>query len=269
LKIGIALGGGAAYGLAHIGVLKVLEKNGIAPDIIAGTSVGALVGGLYASGCSVEEIETASKDFNWLDMVNFTLPKDGLVSIEKLDRFIEKHSKARNIQDARKKFAVVAVNLMDAKEEVFYEGPMAALIRASCSLPGIFVPTFYKNRIYVDGGVLNNVPSDVVKKMGADIVIAVDVLADSRMDLLKNSNIFTIVWSSWMLAIQQHIMMTKYSGADAVITPDIMNINPFDVYKRERIIELGGVEAEKEIAKILQIVKEKETIIDKLKNIFK
>ncbi len=269
MKIGIALGGGAAYGLAHIGVLKVLEKNGIIPDMVAGTSVGSLVGGLYASGCSIEEIEAAAMEFNWMELVNFKLPKDGLVSIDKLENFINKHAKVRDIKETKKQLAVVAVNLMDSREEVFTEGPLSTLIKASCSLPGIFTPALYKNRIYVDGGVLNNVPSNVVKNMGADIVIAVDVLADSRMDLLKNSNIFTIVWTSWMLAIQQHIKMTKYYGADIVITPDIIDINPFDVYKRESIIELGVVEAEKEIGRIQELIKEKSTIIDKIKNIFR
>jgi len=267
MKIGLALGGGAAYGFAHIGVLKVLEKYGIKPDIISGTSVGSLIGGLYASGCSIKQIEDAAKDFNWFEIVNFTLPKEGLLSIEKLDNFIYKHSKVKKIQDAKIKFAVVTTNLLDEKEEIFFEGDMGPVIRASCSLPGIFAPTIYNHRIYVDGGILNNVPTEILKKMGADFIIAVDLLANSRIDILKNNNIFNIVWSSWTLTIKQHTKVTQYKEADFVIKPDIVDVNPFDIIKRDEIISIGYESAEKVISDIVEEMKKKMPISDKIKKI--
>jgi len=267
MKIGLALGGGAAYGFAHIGVLKVLEKYGIKPDFIAGTSVGSLIGGIYASGCSIQQLEEAARDFNWFEIVNFTLPKEGLLSIEKLDNFIYKHSKAKKIQDTKIKFAVITTNLLDAKEEAFYEGDMGPIIRASCSLPGIFAPTIYNHKIYVDGGILNNVPTEVVKKMGADFVIAVDLFANSKIDILKNNNIFNIVWSSWTLTIQEHTKVTQYKDADIVIKPNILNINPFDTFKRDEIISIGYNVAEGMIMNIVEEMKKKMPLSDKIRNI--
>ncbi|MCX7698363.1 MAG: patatin-like phospholipase family protein [Candidatus Goldbacteria bacterium] len=267
MKIGLALGGGAAYGFAHIGVLKVLEKYGIKPDFISGTSVGSLIGGIYASGVSIQQLEEAARDFNWFDIVSFTLPKGGLLSIEKLDNFIYKHSKVKKIQDTKIKFAVTATNLLDAKEEIFFEGDMGPIIRASCSLPGIFAPTVYNHKIYVDGGILKNVPTEVLKKMGADFVIAVDLLANSKIDILKNNNIFNIVWASWTLTIQEHTKITQYKDADIVIKPTIYNINPFDVFKRDEIITAGYNITEDMINNIVEEMKKKMPLSERIKNI--
>jgi len=269
LKIGLALGGGAAYGLAHIGVLKVLEENGIKPGIIAGTSVGALIGGLYASGCTIEEVEAAAREFDWLNTVKFTIPKEGLISFERLDEFIDKHAKVKKIEDTKIKFAVIAANLLDGKVEVMEKGPLPISIRASCGLPGIFIPTAHNNKLFVDGGVLNNVPTDVAKSMGADFVIGVDPLARSHMDILKHHDVFAIVWKSWAMAIQQYLTAASYKDADAVIMPDIEDIYPFDLSKREAIMERGYETAKKEVQGILDLIKKKESIADKIKNIFK
>jgi NTE family protein len=269
LKIGIALGGGAAYGIAHTGVLKVLEKNGIVPDFIAGTSVGAIIGGLYASGCTIAEVEAACRDFDWLNVVKFTIPKEGLISFERLDEFINKHAKVKNIEDTKIKFASIGTNLLDGKVEALDRGPLAIAIRASCGLPGIFSPTDYKNKLFVDGGVLNNVPTDIVKQMGADFVIGVDVLAKSELNILKHRDIFSVVWKSWQLAIQRYILATSYKDADAVIMPDISEIHPFDISKREIIMKKGEEIAEQEIGHILELIRKDQTFVGKIKNIFK
>jgi len=259
MKIGLALGGGAVYGFAHIGVLKVLERNGIRPDIIAGTSVGSLIGGIYASGVSIEKLEKIALDFNWFEIAGITIPKQGLVSIEKLEDFIEKHSRVRNIEDTKIKFSVATTNLLRGVEEVFEEGPMAPAIRASCSLPGIFNPTVFNDGIFVDGGVINNVPTDIVKKNGADFVMGVDITAKSKMDILKHKDIFNIVWKSWQIAIQENTSLRSYSEADIILMPDIKNVNPFDITKKRAIIEAGERAAEREISDILRKIKSKKS----------
>lgn len=269
MKIGIALGGGAAYGLAHAGVLKVLEKNGIVPDIIVGTSVGSIIGGLYASGCTIEELEEACRDFDWMNAVRFTIPKEGLISFERLDEFINKHARVKRIEDTKIKFASIATNLVDDKLEILDSGPLAIAIRASCGLPGIFSPVEYNKKIFVDGGVMNNVPTDIVKQMGADFVLGVDVLAKSELDILKHRDIFSIVWKSWQLAIQRYILAASYRDADAMIMPDISEINPFDIGKRDIIIKKGEETAEREIGGILELIKKRQTIVGKIKDIFK
>lgn len=269
MKIGLALGGGAAYGLAHIGVLKCLEENGIIPDIIAGTSVGALIGGLYASGCTVTEVEAAAREFDWINTVKFTIPKEGLISFERLDEFIVKHAKVRKIEDTKIKFAVIAANLLDGKVEIMEKGPMAISVRASCGLPGIFIPTAYNNKYFVDGGVLNNVPTDVAKSLGADFVIGVDPLAKSHMDILKHNDVFAIVWKSWAMAIQQYLTAASYRDADTVIMPDIEDIYPFDLSKREAIMERGYDITKHDIAGILELIRKKQSLAGRIKNIFK
>ena len=269
MKIGIALGGGAAYGVAHVGVLKALEESGIKPDIIAGTSVGALIGGLYASGCTIAEVEAAVRDFDWINTVKFTIPKEGLISFARLDEFIVRHAKVKNIEDTKIKFASIASNLLDGKIEVMEKGPLAISIRASCGLPGIFIPTAYNNKLFVDGGVLNNVPTDVVKAMGADFVIGVDPLAKSQMDISKHHDVFAIVWKSWAMATQQYVNAASYKDADAVILPDIEDIYPFDLSKREAIMERGYSTALKQKQEILDLIRKKESIGDKIRNIFR
>jgi NTE family protein len=268
MKIGLALGGGVVYGYAHIGVLKVLEANGIQIDCITGTSIGSLIGGIYASGATAAETEKIARDFKWQEVMNVTLPTEGLISIDKLKNYTEKHVKVPNIEDARIKFAAVATNLLDGKERVFDEGPFGDAVRASCSLPGIFTPAIYDDGVYVDGGLTNNVPISALKAMGADFIIAVDITAKAKSNVIRNHDIFNIVWQSFMLMIQENTTRSSYKDADFVLMPDIKNFSPFDLTSHDRIIKKGEEAAEKEIGNILAKIKEKTSILGKVKDIF-
>ncbi len=272
MKIGYALGGGVGYGFAHIGALKVLEKNNIKPDIIAGTSVGSLIGGLLASGLSINEIENMSIKLSWDKILKFTLPKEGLISIDGLNEFIEKNVKIKNIEQTKIKFAAIATDLCDNKEKVFDRGPISNAIRASCSLPGIFTPYKDGQHIYVDGGLINNVPVKTAFEMGADFVIAIDITAKAFGLHIKQVDIFSILWKSLQLMIQKTIALEnleKYSENLVIITPDISNYNPFDLNKKFEIIKKGEEAANENIELILKKIKEKMTLKDKIKNIFK
>ncbi len=270
MKIGLTLGGGAVYGFAHIGVIKELEKEGIRPDIITGTSVGSLIGGLYASGVSIEEIEDIARKFNWFEIARFTMPKQGLVSIDRLVNFVEKHSKCENIRDTKIKFAAVAVDLLKGEEEVFDDGPMGPAIRASCSIPGIFTPAVYNNSVYIDGGILNNVPADIAKKMGADYIIGVDITARAKMDIMKHRDIFSILWKSWQISIYQSTSLRSYNENGVVLMPDIREINPFDTSQKNKIIA-AGEEAARQNMKVISgaVSKKKWSLWGSLKNIFR
>lgn len=272
MKIGYALGGGVGYGFAHIGVLKVLEKNNIKPDIIAGTSVGSLIGGLYACGFSAQEIESLAEKLNWEKILKFTLPKEGLISIDGIKEFIEKNVKIKNIEDTKIKFAVVATDLCDNKEKIFTQGSLSNAIRASCSIPGIFTPYNDGQHIYVDGGLLNNVPIKTAFDMGADIVIAVDITAKAFGLHIKQVDIFNILWKSLQLMIQKNTALEnlkEYSENLIILTPDISGYNPFDLTKKFEIIKKGEKEAEEKIGIIISKIKEKMTFKEKIKNIFK
>lgn len=177
--IGVALGCGSARGLAHIGVLKVLEKNQIPIDVITGTSMGAFIGGVYASGVSVEDMEEISLSTDWkltAKMFAPTISFSGFVDGKRIKEFLINFIGNKNIEDLDKKFACVSTDILTGEEVVIDKGPLIDAIRASISIPAVFTPVYYGNRYLVDGGIVNPVPVDLARKMGADIVIAVNVI---------------------------------------------------------------------------------------------
>jgi len=174
-KIGLALGSGAARGGAHIGVLKVLEREGIQVSAIAGTSVGALVGALYASGMSAVEIEQVALTLKWKKLIDFRISQTGLVEGTRIERYIRKLLKGKQFSEMRIPLSTVAADIANAQKVVFCMGDVAQAVRASISIPAVFRPLEIKDRLFVDGGIMDPVPVEVVKGMGADIVIAVDL----------------------------------------------------------------------------------------------
>lgn len=181
-KLGLALGGGGARGLAHIGVLKELENAGIHVDYLAGTSMGGLIGAIYASGKSPDEIEAIAKEYSntrkLLRLIDPTVPRHGLFQGGQILTFFQKVLQDLTFSDLNIPLTVVAVDLISGQEVHIHEGNVADAVRSTVSLPGIFSPFENKNQRLVDGGVLNNLPVDVVRKMGADIILAVDVSSD-------------------------------------------------------------------------------------------
>lgn len=265
MKIGIALGGGIGYGFAHVGVLKVLEASGLNFDIVSGTSVGSIVGALYAAGKSAAEIEKITAEVQWQDLLKLIIPKEGLVSLENLEDFLKKACGCKNIEDMPIKFSAVATDLVKGKSMVFDSGPVTKAVRASCSIPGIFTPLHIDGAILVDGGVTNNIPVDVVKKQGADFIIGVDVLTNSRTDLAAKPDIFKIMWQSFEILINENTKNTIYSDADVMIMPEIGEENPFDLSHRSRIIKKGMFAAEEKLEEIREKLKAKDTIGERIK----
>ncbi len=183
LKIGLALGSGAARGLAHIGVLKVLEKEKIPIDLIAGTSMGALVGGAYAVGMSVDEMEKIAMEVDWKRLgrlMDFVIPRAGFINGKKVKTFIKTLVKNKKIEELKIPFATVATDIETGEEVVIQQGSIVEAIRASASIPGIFTPVRNGGKILVDGGLVNPIPISVVKKMGAGIIIAVNVISGPK-----------------------------------------------------------------------------------------
>lgn len=186
-KIGLALGSGSARGWSHIGVIRALSDAGIKPDCIAGTSMGALVGSFYAAG-SIDELEEFARNFDWKQLSSFidiSLPRTGLIEGRKLSDFFHKHLKDMNIEDTDIPLATVATDLNTGTEVIIRKGSLIDAVRASISVPGVFTPVQLNNMLLVDGGLVNPVPVSVLKEMGADIVIAVDL----NHDLLTSSEI--------------------------------------------------------------------------------
>jgi len=187
-KIGLALGAGAARGFAHIGVLKVLDEEKIPIDFIAGTSIGALIGAIYASGISAREFEELVLNLDRRKTTSFftpTLPYSGLVEGRRITEFMKSIIGNPNIEDLKIPFAGIATDVMSGREVIITKGSTIEAVRASISIPGIFTPCRYNGDFLVDGGLVNPVPVDCVREMGADFIIAVNILPSPGREVHK------------------------------------------------------------------------------------
>ena len=221
-KIGLALGSGGARGLAHIGVLKVLEEENIPIDMIAGTSMGALVAAFYAAGQDIDALLKISRTFKRKYFIDMTMPKLGFVLGKRIKDFIRIFTFNKKIEELNLPVALVATDIHTGEKVVFREGPIAEAVRASISIPGIFVPETVNGRLLVDGGVSDRVPVSVVRDMGADIVIAVDVSG-----LKKNQEISTIydVILQSLDIMQQELISNRALQSDIYLRPAVKNFS--------------------------------------------
>ena len=169
-KIGVALGGGGARGYAHLGVLQALQEKGIKPDIISGVSAGAIAGVFIASGKSPKEAFEIMKDFGITDFTKFRIPRNGLLSLEKLKSTIEREVRYKNIEDLPVPFIIAVSDLLKGKVEYLDKGPLSTIVQASASIPVLFDPVPLNNTLYADGGIFNNLPIEPLKKTCKKII---------------------------------------------------------------------------------------------------
>lgn len=216
-KIAIALGGGAARGFAHVGVLKALESHGIYPQIVVGTSAGSLVGALYAAGYSGFELQKIAFQLDENSVGDWTLPNRGFIKGELLQNFVNRALQNKPIESLGKTFAAVATDLGNGETAVFRRGNAGAAVRASSSVPGIFQPVSINGREYVDGGLTSPIPVKVARSLGADVVIAVDI--SSRPKHAKVSDSVDVLLQTFSI-MGQTIGQYELAGADVVIRPD-------------------------------------------------
>jgi NTE family protein len=238
--LGLALGGGAARGLAHLGVLKVLEEAGLRADYVCGTSAGSIVGALYAGGYSWDEIVEVTRTLDWADMVKPVFPKMGLVRADRLEKRLDALLGDRTIEQLDVPFRAVAVDLVQGEQYVFDSGPVARAVRASSSIPGIFEPVEYEGRMLVDGGVLNDVPIDVCQAMGADFVLAVDLNSDVVQGKAPE-NIFNVLLYSFAVMARQcrHIHAKGASRNVRIIAPELADFNYYNLKRLDELIHRG------------------------------
>ena len=260
-KVGLALGSGAARGLAHIGVLEVLEKEGIPIDMIAGTSMGALVGALYAQGKNADQIknlavELGSKRFSLL--ADLALPKTGLVQGRKIKDVLKSIMGNIEFGDLRLPLACVATDIETGEEVVIKQGLVRDGVRASGSIPVILTAVKRQGRYLVDGALVNPVPVSVLKEMGAGFIIAVNVIpnVDKRLETAseghteaKEPNIFTIIMQTMQIP-SYRVVEYSLSGADVVIEPRVASIGHFDFHRTQECIVQGELAAQSSILEI-------------------
>jgi len=235
-KIGLALGSGASRGLAHIGVLQVLEEHGIVPDYIAGSSIGALIGGLYACGISPRMMEGLASHLDSKLYYDVTVPRHGFIQGKRIEELLKLLTQNKEFKETKIPFAVTATDLKKCKLVVIKEGKLYKAIRASISIPGIFVPVKTGDQVLVDGGVLERVPVSVVKEMGADIVVGVDV--GFRGEHREANGILEVILQS-LEVMELEILKTRINQSDIMIYPSINNVNPLSFDEVEERVQIG------------------------------
>ncbi len=237
VRVGLALGGGVARGIAHIGVLQALAEHSLPVHLVAGTSAGSLVGAMYAAGLDPFLMERAAARLNWRGLVRLKLRRDGLLDAAGLERFLAGHVGDLEFSDLKLPFTAVACDLITGEEVLMQTGRVAIAVRASSAFPGIFLPVRLGDRILVDGGIVNNVPSSVCRRMGADYVIAVD-LNKTRAQARPPRNLLHIMLNS--LAIVQKPQIDRcLAGADVAVRPDLNDFSPLELERVREMVQAG------------------------------
>jgi NTE family protein len=252
-KIVLALGSGGARGFAHIGVLQVLEEMGIPLYGIAGASIGSVVGSFYASGMELRYIESLAVHMKrrlWLD---FTYPKMGFVAGTKITEMIRLLTQDKQFEDLNMPLAVVATDILNGERVVFRSGPVYLAVRASLSIPGIFVPVNIDGRLLIDGGVIDRVPIPVAREMGADIVIGVDVGLYDSLPPVKS--IFDVILQSIDI-MEREIMKIRSQEADLLIRPKVGHISSTAFTDVEECIELGRQAMREQADQLLELIRQ-------------
>ena len=262
-KIGLALGGGAARGLAHIGVLDVLQKESIPIDMIAGTSAGAVIGALYAQGRDsgvLRDLVRGLTRKRLISLADLIPSRTGLIQGEKIKDLLEVAIGGdMAFTDLKIPFACIATDIMTGEEVVINQGSVLDGVRASISIPLLFSATKWRSRYLVDGGLVNPVPVSVLRKMGADFVIAVNVIPEIHHNAheageetkkdIKEPNIFSVIVQSMQMA-QCLLVRSSIQDADIVINPDAAHIGFGDFYRARECIKQGEIAARDSISEI-------------------
>ncbi len=236
VKVGLALGGGAAKGFAHVGVIKILEASGLSPTVIAGTSAGSVVGALYASGMTAFELQEKAVALDETRIRDLQLSAGGLLVGQKLEDYVNEQVRRQPLERLPKPFVAVATRLEDGERTVFARGNTGQAVRASSSVPGVFQPVVIGNHRFVDGGVVSPVPVDAARALGADIVIAVDISSKAR----GQSPTGMLGTLSQSIAIMgQKLGEAELARADVVVRPQVLDIGGADFTQRANAILEG------------------------------
>jgi len=235
-RIGLALGGGFARGIAHIGVLRALEENQIPVDYIAGTSVGALIGATYASGTPLDEMERQSITTTFRDFGRWTLSRMGMATNDRLEHFLHKFTPAKEFGEMKIPLCIVATDIVTGESVHFTDGEIGPALRASCAYPGLFLPIEYRERILVDGFLTESVPAVAVRKMGAEVVISVHL--EPGLLETKPRNTIEIISRAFSI-IQVSATQPWRAATDVLIEPNVHNVLWDEFTKTPQLVAAG------------------------------
>jgi len=269
IRLGLALSGGGARGLAHIGAIKALERAGIPIDCLTGSSMGGVIAAAYACGLSPDELEQEARSITrtrqFLRLADPGIPNAGLLRGQRLQEYFENRLGKRTFAELERPLALMAVDLNSRQEVVFQEGSIALALRATTALPGLFMPLEWEGMRLVDGGLLNDLPVDVARKMGAQIVVAVDVNphpedvyrtwgTESRWMPKGLTRTFMVLDEAirLMMGVIQDVKMEQYPP-DVIIRPKLPDgINVFAGYKKISDLVVAGERAAEEVLEDIQ-----------------
>lgn len=281
-KVGVALSGGGSKGIAHIGVLKVLEDYGIPIDFISGTSIGSVIGSLYCAGYTTNQLEElfTGDTREWKNLFDYTFPKHGLIKGKKIEKFLEEELKDIQFKDLKIPLYITSFDIIEKQEIIFNKGSVSKAVRASISIPGMIVPVENNNRVLVDGGVIDPIPTEVLKKAGADIVIAVNVnerkIKKPKFDRAVDKKRKRKIPGIWEIASKSFKVMAyeiyQYDltkkGIDFVINISLKNKDMMKFSKKanRKAIKEGETAAKKSLDEIKNATKTSpfKKLIDKL-----
>ncbi|HEX6940184.1 MAG TPA: patatin-like phospholipase family protein [Longimicrobiales bacterium] len=237
----LALGGGAARGIAHVGIMRVLEREGLTPDLVVGTSAGALAGVFLAAGVSADRTAVWGESLRWSTIARPIVSRLGLMSNERMGELLGRALPVRTFDELAIPFACIATDLGSAESVLLREGDLISAIRASCAIPGLIVPVERDGRLFVDGGVTDNVPTAAARGLGAEIVVAVDVNQAYRRPQ-PPSNMFEILVDSFF-TVGRAAERLATADADVLITPDIGDIGFEQLGRATELIAAGDAAA--------------------------
>ena len=237
-KLGLALGGGAARGFAHIGVIQVLEENGIKPDMVVGTSAGSVVAAFYASGKTGAQLQWLADSMDESQLTDWTVPfmSRGMLRGEALGRYINTQLNGAKIEDLKIPLGIVATDLQTGDGILFRRGDIATAVRASSAVPSVFEPVRIGNKDYVDGGLVSPVPVRYARQMGADIVIAVDI--SSRPEDAKTTDMLKVLLQTFSI-MGKSISQLEMAQAEVVVRPAMSDVGSTEFAARKKSIEAG------------------------------
>lgn len=253
--VALVLGGGASRGFAHVGVIKVLEQAGIVPDLVVGTSAGSFVGALYAGNIDSVSLQAIAIEISQEELRDTVFPDRGFVRGELLQDFINTRLDNRSIEQLNKRFAAVATDLASGEPVAFNRGNTGMAVRASSAIPLVFQPVQINGREYVDGGLVSPVPVRLARKMGADILIAVDV---SRKPGQHNGlKSMTDVLRQTVSILTKSVGANEIGEADVVIRPAVNEISGLDFGRKMEAIQLGEQAAREALPQIRELIRQK------------
>ncbi len=255
--IGLALGGGAARGFAHIGVIKILEANGIKPDIIVGTSAGSVIGAVYATGISANELQRLAINLDEATITDWMNPFSsklgGMIKGDALQSTVNQLVKNNRIEQMKIRLAIVATDLQTGNPILFQRGDTGQAARASSSVPGIFMPTLISGKEYVDGGLSSPVPIKYTKNLGADIVIAVNISSDPSSQNFSGI-LGTLLQTTRIMG--RAITNLELPMADVMVVPQLSQMKGTDFKSRNSAILAGEIAMQEQIAQLKNIIEE-------------